>query len=144
MYLSRVSFPRLMHSWLLQTPRWLILSGGEKSILCLLNIGFSSSSLTFTKPREWIHISKSIFFSPQIPAPVTFTCCHLVQIWWNSIIALFYGASYRMRPETRPRTWMSYPDVSIGQAALLLHTLPGVLWVLVLVENWSHDWMFLI
>ena len=39
-----------MHSWLLQTARWLIFSGGVKSILCLLNIGFSSSSLTLTKP----------------------------------------------------------------------------------------------
>jgi len=50
--LSRVSFPRLMHSWLLHTARWLILSGGVKSIRCLLNIGFSSSSLTFTKPSR--------------------------------------------------------------------------------------------
>ena len=41
-----------MHSWLLHTAKWLIFSRWEKSILCLVKIGFSSSSLTFTKPGE--------------------------------------------------------------------------------------------
>lgn len=59
-YLSRVSFPRFIQSWLLQTTRWFIFSGGVKSTLCLLNMGFSSSSLTLTKPKKRDRVSDRI------------------------------------------------------------------------------------
>jgi len=51
-YLRRVSLPRLIQSWLEETTKLLIFSGGAKSILCLLNIGVSFSSRAFTYPRE--------------------------------------------------------------------------------------------
>lgn len=51
-YLRRVSLPRLIHSWLEETTKLLIFSGGVKSILCLLNIGVSFSRRALTYPGE--------------------------------------------------------------------------------------------